>query len=64
MKERLKPGDKFGSLVVLEYDRQKRNWKCRCDCGAIVYKAATWMSPTSSCARCYRKRGGWERLAF
>lgn len=29
---------RFGSLTALEYDKNKSAWKCKCDCGSIVYK--------------------------
>ena len=56
----LQSGDRYGSVVVMEYDPDRHGWKCKCDCGAIIYKVASWLSPTSSCAQCYRKRGGWK----
>jgi hypothetical protein len=35
-------GQRFGKLLVLEYDREhKRRWKCQCDCGNIAYAAQT-----------------------
>ena len=36
--QRLKPGDRFGKLTVLEYDKPTPHgskWKCKCDCGTI-----------------------------
>lgn len=62
MRPRLKPGDKFGSLVVLKHE-PRRGWKCQCDCGRIVYKASSWLTPTSSCMACYHKKRGWKKTA-
>lgn len=31
-------GKRFGQLTVLEYDTEKKKWKCQCDCGNLTYK--------------------------
>lgn len=31
-------GKRYGKLTVLEYDPEKKKWKCQCDCGGIAYK--------------------------
>lgn len=31
-------GKRFGKLTVLDYDPEKKKWKCQCDCGGITYK--------------------------
>lgn len=55
-------GQKFGRLTVLE-ETNKRNsqgsvvWKCKCDCGNIVYKTTTSLTRkrgTKSCG-CYNR---------
>lgn len=30
-------GQKFGHLKVIEYDKDKKKWKCQCDCGNVTY---------------------------
>lgn len=30
-------GEKYGLLTILEYDTDKKMWKCQCDCGNITY---------------------------
>lgn len=30
-------GEKFGNLTVINYDKEQRKWKCKCDCGNITY---------------------------
>lgn len=30
-------GKRYGLLTVLEYDTEKKKWKCKCDCGNITY---------------------------
>lgn len=32
-------GQKFGHLKAIEYDKEKKKWKCLCDCGNITYVA-------------------------
>lgn len=31
-------GKRIGKLTVLEYDLEKKKWKCQCDCGNLTYK--------------------------
>ena len=30
-------GKTFGHLKVIKYDKEKKKWKCKCDCGNITY---------------------------
>lgn len=44
-------GKKFRKLTVLEYNQEIHKWKCRCDCGNIVYirRDSLLSGNTSSC---------------
>lgn len=49
-------GKHFGKLTVLEYDSEKRKWKCQCECGTIAYKATGHLnSGAVSCGCSWRK---------
>ena len=50
-------GKKFGHLTVLSregYKYQQFQWKCKCDCGTIVYRATQHLKDTheSACPKC------------
>lgn len=49
-------GQRFGMLVALDYDRDRRMWRCRCDCGELAFRYVTALRKghTVSCG-CYRK---------
>ena len=36
-------GKKHGSLKVIEYDKEKQKWLCKCDCGNTIYVRGTWL---------------------
>lgn len=42
---------RFGKLTVLEYDQEKKKWKCQCDCGKTVFVRTTSLTSghTTSC---------------
>ena len=44
-------GQRFGKLIVLEYDRNQSKWKCQCDCGNITYVTSDCLKSkhTKSC---------------
>lgn len=46
-------GKKFHKLTVLDYDIDKKMWKCRCDCGNITY-VKRFNDNTKSCG-CLKK---------
>lgn len=53
-------GRKFGRLIVLGLNDQKKNskwlWKCQCSCGKIVYcQASNLKNGTTRSCGCYRK---------
>lgn len=62
LKEKDLTGEHIGKLTVIcrsdryatRGDRKNRLWKCRCDCGNIVYRATDTLSTDreSSCAEC------------
>lgn len=35
------PGERYGTLIVQEFDTSRNAWKCICDCGKIVYRGGT-----------------------
>jgi hypothetical protein len=37
---KLQAGQKFGMLTVTEWDRQRKAWLCKCDCGGMTYARA------------------------
>lgn len=59
-------GQRFGALTVLEFSDRRGSrgsrtvplWKCRCDCGEIVYKATDTLKGRSHCmcAKCAAKK--------
>ena len=42
---------RFGKLIVLEYDKEKSKWKCQCECGNIIYTSTSCLREgyTKSC---------------
>lgn len=60
MKTKIKPGDRFGKLVVLERAENHITsggnslvcWKCRCDCGNVVTRTGTNLEKAASCGKC------------
>ena len=44
-------GQRFGTLVVVEYDTSARGWRCRCDCGrrTTVRGSSLTSGGTSTC---------------
>jgi len=49
-------GKRFGKLTVLEYDRGKQKWKCRCDCGNHTYKTTGHLNTDAVSCGCRRKQ--------
>ena len=49
-------GQRFGRLIVIEYNKQTKKWKCQCDCGNIkeVQSANLRRGATQSCG-CLQK---------
>lgn len=64
-------GQRFGKLIVLEFDEIESNnkkavyWKCKCDCGNITSKLAYNLSSgaTKSCG-CVKTSAGEERIIY
>lgn len=54
-----KIGQKNGLLTILSYDMEKKKWKCKCDCGNIVYVKRLGKN-TRSCG-CLKKMTFAER---
>lgn len=60
MNIKIKPGDRFGKLVVLERAANHITsggnslvcWKCRCDCGNVVTPTGTNLKKMTSCGMC------------
>lgn len=36
-------GDKYGKLTLISFDRVKKRWLCKCDCGGETYASVTDM---------------------
>lgn len=57
-------GKRFGSLTVLEKtDRREHRsvvWKCRCDCGKIIYRRADVLGHQTTSCGCRRESKGEE----
>ena len=52
-------GRRFGRLTVLEYGMDasgKQKWKCRCDCGNVVYKATGHLNAGAVSCGCLKKK--------
>ena len=49
-------GKRFGQLTVLEYDREKKKWKCLCDCGNITYKTTGHLNANAVSCGCRQKQ--------
>lgn len=41
--EKAKPGIKFGKLTLIHFDKVKRKWYCKCDCGGETFAHITDM---------------------
>lgn len=57
-------GMRFGKIELLEFSVARNRWKCRCSCGAIVYKAGKDLNRRKPmCAQCCKEvhpyRGTW-----
>jgi hypothetical protein len=35
--KKLEAGDRFGKLVVIKWNKKRRMWNCKCDCGGNTY---------------------------
>lgn len=55
-------GKNFGNLEVVEYDKEKKKWKCQCSCGNITYVATRNLKTgnTKSCG-CMKNAVGTKR---
>lgn len=53
-------GKRVGRLKVLRYDKKRHMWKCKCDCGNVIYAKGIWLNrkeyPLDSCG-CWKKCG-------
>ena len=50
-------GKRFGQLTVLEYDTEKKKWKCQCDCGNLTYKTTGHLNAcTATSCGCRQKQ--------
>jgi hypothetical protein len=66
MDKKVKPGQRYGTLVVIEYvgkvpgdgNRSARAWRCRCDCGRIeiVFQGRLTGGTSRRCIKCWRKK--------
>lgn len=58
-------GQKFGHLLVIRYDKQKRKWLCKCDCeeNKYYYARRDWLveGRVVSCG-CHNKKKGTKDL--
>lgn len=45
-------GVKRGKLTIIGYDTSKSAWKCKCDCGNIVYRPLNTLTDTTMCQEC------------
>lgn len=36
-------GDRYGKLVLVKFDKDRRRWLCNCDCGGTTYASITDM---------------------
>lgn len=59
-------GQRFGKLTVIEYDEEKKKWKCRCDCGgekfAVISNLVNGHIKSCGCLR--RKTIKPEEIVF
>lgn len=49
-------GKRFGKLTALEYDREKKKWKCQCDCGNLTYKTTGHLNSNATSCGCSQKK--------
>ena len=60
MPSRIKPGDRFHMLTVIErshYDGKSVFWRCRCDCGnESLVRTSNWKREVKSCGCLKRSR--------
>lgn len=49
-------GKQFGKLTALEYDTDKRKWKCLCACGSITYKTTGHLNANAVSCGCIQKQ--------
>ena len=58
-KSELKPGQRFGRLVLISYGhlhKGRRSWLCQCDCGAQTYSRSTYLcSGAKRSCGCFHK---------
>lgn len=46
---------RFGIMTALEYDIDKKKWKCQCDCGNITYKTTGHLNAGAVSCGCVQK---------
>ena len=49
---KLKSGDKFGKLTVVNFDSKRKAWLCKCDCGSETY-SRSWSLKTGRHKSCW-----------
>lgn len=54
-------GKRFGMLTAIRYDRQKRRWLCRCDCGGECYLNCAELKTRRDCG-CSAAQAAAERI--
>lgn len=53
-------GKRFGMLEVIKYEKEKKKWLCKCDCGNTVYKRS-WDLRNGKAKSCGCTKGGSKR---
>jgi hypothetical protein len=65
---RVKPGQRYGRLLVAEVERKEKGgaiiWKCLCDCGSISFpRSQTLTSGSAKSCGCAKKAASAKRLS-
>jgi 5-methylcytosine-specific restriction endonuclease McrA len=60
---KLRKGDKFGKLTLINWDRSRKKWHCRCECGNDAYASTQALKTTQKGCGCQQKGPKlWIRL--
>ena len=52
----IQPGNRYGKLTVLYYDKDHSRWLCHCDCGNESLRSIQSLkSPVPQCKKCILK---------
>lgn len=51
----LKNGDRFGHLMVIKWDKKRKKWHCKCDCGNDAYASTQALRTTQKGCGCQQK---------